>query len=354
MPNLTATDEDELLEIDEAKASDATPSKDELMMNILTQMSANLNTVSESLKHLHQSNSTTADAAVPAKKAKPAVEVTLSESDNSDCEELLTNKADSGAINGQRDESPDGLLDEIAQSLDETERTDEAVAEKLADIANKRWLQMLSDEKLKEKLEKCPRPVNCDKIIVPKVNPEIWGKLSRQAKGNDLQFSRLQTHLTKVGHIVVKSTDLLLKAKADSSKSYIDDLVRMNTDAIALLGHVSFEISQRRRESIRPHLHKDYAALCSSTMPVTNFLFGDELQAQLSHIRASNKIGNTTSTTNTHKRVYNQGGHGFKNSKPFLGRAPYQSHSRLNSRARNTFNSSSTRTKSSSQFQQGK
>ena len=145
-----------------------------------------------------------------------------------------------------------------------------------------------------------------------------------------------------------------MKAKADSSKLYIDDLVRMNTDAIALLGHVSFEISQRRRESIRPHLHKDYAALCSSTTPVTNFLFGDELQAQLSHIRASNKIGNTTSTTNTHKRGYNQGGHGFKNSKPFLGRAPYQSHSRLNSRARNTYNSSSTHTKSLSQFQQGK
>ena len=99
MANLTATDEDELLEIDEAKASDATPSKDELMMNILIQMSANLNTLSESLKHLRQSNSTTADAAVPAKKAKPATEVTMSESDDSDCEELLIN--DSGETNGQ-------------------------------------------------------------------------------------------------------------------------------------------------------------------------------------------------------------------------------------------------------------
>ena len=62
-----------------------------------------------------------------------------------------------------------------------------AVVEKLADIANKCWQQRLSDEKLKEKLEKCPRPINCDKIVVPKVNPEIWGKLLRQAKGNDLQ-----------------------------------------------------------------------------------------------------------------------------------------------------------------------
>ena len=35
MANLTATDEDELLEIDEAKASDAIPSTDELMILII-------------------------------------------------------------------------------------------------------------------------------------------------------------------------------------------------------------------------------------------------------------------------------------------------------------------------------
>ena len=92
---------------------------------------------------------------------------------------IVRNYSPTRAANGQRDESQDGSLDEIAQLLDETERTDEAVAEKMADIANKCWLQRLSDEKLKEKLEKCPRPINCDKIIVPKVNPEIWGKLSR-------------------------------------------------------------------------------------------------------------------------------------------------------------------------------
>lgn len=92
----------------------------------------------------------------------------------------------------------------------------------------------------------------------------------------------------------------------------------MNTDVIALLGHVSFALSQRRRETIRPHLHKDYAALCSSTMPETNLLFGDELQTQLSHIRASNKIGNTASSSTSHKREFNQGGHAFKSNKPFF------------------------------------
>ena len=40
-------------------------------------MRATLNTVSESLKCLRKTNSTTVDAAVSAKKAKPAAEVTM-------------------------------------------------------------------------------------------------------------------------------------------------------------------------------------------------------------------------------------------------------------------------------------
>ena len=70
MANLTPTDKTELLEIDEAKASNASPSMKELMVDILTQMSANLNTVNESLKYLPQLNLTTVDATVQAKKAK--------------------------------------------------------------------------------------------------------------------------------------------------------------------------------------------------------------------------------------------------------------------------------------------
>ena len=50
-------------------------------------------------------------------------------------EELLTNKADSERKTNQTDESQDDLLEEIAQPLEETERTEDAVAQKLAEIA---------------------------------------------------------------------------------------------------------------------------------------------------------------------------------------------------------------------------
>ena len=78
----------------------------------------------------------------------------------------------------------------------------------------------------------------------------------------------------------------------------------MTTDAIALLGHVSFELSQLHREDIKPYLHKNYGDLCSANVPVTEHLFGDELQTQLNHIRNTNKISNTTSTSNHSRSTY--------------------------------------------------
>ena len=55
--------------------------------------------------------------------------------------------------------------------------------------------------------------------------------------------------------------------------------MRMKADAFALMSHFSYEQTKRRRqESIRPHLHKDYARLCSPEVPVTGLFFGDDLQ----------------------------------------------------------------------------
>ena len=82
---------------------------------------------------------------------------------------------------------------------------------------------------------------------------------------------------------------MLLNARAEDGKVDVDNMVRMNTDALALPEHITFEISQRKRDAIHPTQHKDYATLCASHVPITNILFGDELQTQLNLIRASNK-----------------------------------------------------------------
>lgn len=318
--------EDQVLDDMETSEMLEEPSENDIT-NVLLNINSTMLTMGKSLKRLHEQQDKLHTSAESAKKAKLASH-RQSESDTnkvSDSEELLddgeSDKTNTGEV---QSEENDTLLDEIEHSLNEDEKTDNPVSEKLANIANKRWLQKLGDDQLKEKLEKYHRPENCEKLAVTQVNPEIWGKLDRFARAKDLKFSRLQEQVTKVGHIVLKSTEHLLKAKVDSSKLCPDDLVRMNTDALALLGHVCFEITQRRHKSIKPSLHKDYAMLCSSTVPVTSLLFGDDLQTELTHICATNKIGSTAGVSNPAMRNRN-----YQSSIPrqnqgrhFLGRAP--------------------------------
>ena len=89
----------------------------------------------------------------------------------------------------------------------------------MADIVNKRWGSKLEEAKLKEKLAKYNRPDNCEKLTVPKVNPEIWNKLKHGTKSADLRLANMQKVLVKVGSAVAKATDTLLAIRADPEKT---------------------------------------------------------------------------------------------------------------------------------------
>ena len=103
--------------------------------------------------------------AVSSKKAKIS---SLSES-------VADNESDSEALPGntkqehrnsnantltEDEQQPANMADEDDPLLDETDPTGDPVLDKLALIANKCWNHKLSDDQLKEKGEKYPRPAN--------------------------------------------------------------------------------------------------------------------------------------------------------------------------------------------------
>ena len=91
-------------------------------------------------------------------------------------------------------------------------------------------------------------------------------------------------------------------SKQPKSDSDIQKLIKMNTDAVALLGHTHVDLSHRYREAIKPHLNKVYAGLCASHVPITALRFGNDLQTKLNNIRASNRVS-TTAVGNRHKNT---------------------------------------------------
>ena len=132
--------------------------------------------------------------------------------------------------------------------------------------------------------------------------------------------------IVKVGAIIAQSTQKLMEFRgrgAQGGKLDMGALLTAQIDAIALLGHTNYELSLRRREAIKPNLNKEYGSLCSSQTPVTTLLFGDELQSQLTAIRASNRISHTA--VHNSSKSSTKPPHCQKQSQSFLGKSHFQS-----------------------------
>jgi len=108
----------------------------------------------------------------------------------------------------------------------------------------------------------------------------------------------------------VKARDKIPKDALD-----VPELIRVATDAIALVGAANFELNMRRRDNIKPELNEDYKHLCSISVPFTEFLFGNDtnLSKQLKDLAEATKVRKKrTLKVEGHK---SNGYRGYKNVK---------------------------------------
>ena len=101
-------------------------------------------------------------------------------------------------------------------------------------------------------MEKYNRPANCTRLLVPKVNPEIWANLSHGTKSADLRLANFQKTLTKAGSALTHMTDTLLGLRTALGSSVtertktLNHLVSCNAYALALLRNLHIDYSLRR------------------------------------------------------------------------------------------------------------
>ena len=147
---LSPAEEDNLLSEDNGSANPSHQGTDKVLANVLsamTQMSSTMLSIENAMKRL-------ADApeyhATPLKRrSQPPAPTTISDSGDSDPEQ-----SDSEALNFPPNGDPpksgrsvmeDALPNEIAQDFESDEQTDPKIAQKLADIVNKRWGSKLEE-----------------------------------------------------------------------------------------------------------------------------------------------------------------------------------------------------------------
>ena len=189
-------------------------------------------------------------------KAKQQRKALANEGSDAEIQALLPtsnteNQTDESAV--ECDEEDEFLKTLAAEYLSE-DKTSSPVSAQFVSIINKSWSASLSDTKLKEKIAKYDRPENRWQLLAPKVNPEIWSRISNLGQRQDLKFVAVQKALASAGSALAKSTQALLERRqfnpntADKGNSQWDTVLTTQIDAIDLLGHANFQLLLRRRE----------------------------------------------------------------------------------------------------------
>ena len=151
---------------------------------LLTSMNETMKAMSESLRGSGETPTPKpADSAKRGRKTNNGSHDLLSDSAKSDADQLLESNKRQKIQDG--DEEEDTLLDEIVQSMNET---DAKISEKLEKIVENRWFNKLRDGQLKEKTEKYLQPAICDNLSLPKSTPKYWNDLIAKHVGETLSY----------------------------------------------------------------------------------------------------------------------------------------------------------------------
>ncbi|XP_072036803.1 uncharacterized protein [Amphiura filiformis] len=133
----------------------------------------------------------------------------------------------------------------------------------------------LKENKIAELLAKHIAPSNLSRLKSPKVNPPIWASMTPKTRAFDIRLQRIQNSLT--GGMCA-----LMRFIGD------DKLTSELEEVVALLCNANYELSNARKDHIKPQLNPAYGHLCQ-TQTGSDFLFGDDLQRNVKDITEEKK-----------------------------------------------------------------
>ena len=189
-------------------------------------------------------------------------------------------------------------------------QTAKAVAPDLADYVSQAVTNKPDNKKLEQLLSHFHRPINIPFLTVPRTNIECWRLMPQAAQTADKQVQQLQTKVVGAMTPLVHALEEL--SKPEPSLNTIKDTV---IHSFELLANMQMDFNLTRKENARPHLHKA-AHLANKDTPVTESLFGDDVEAEMKRVEVATKLHQNMKATDKHKYKRQQ----FREkAKAFLG-----------------------------------
>lgn len=229
----------------------------------------------------------------PAKRARETnTPEQRSDGELSDQEDSGVDRAFEDFVGEEESEGEPDLYADISAFFVEEEELAKPVSEPTAKLVNSALRTSISHVREKELAAKVLRPANCEGLVVPKVNVEVWREIRKEAREEDGAMQKIQGLLHKGLGPLVAVMDTLRERKEKV-------LVGQLGEAFRLLALASTRLTQKRREQLAPELDPAIRAICLPSRPVTSQLFGDDLPKALREIREGRQVSTKITTGNT-------------------------------------------------------
>lgn len=218
------------------------------------------------------------------------------EPDTDEEEEEAGSGHDAGECESEDDEGESSGEDIIGayrtQRLQKTDIGPE-VSTNVADLVTSLLTEPLEEAKIQTFLEPILRPANVPSLQVQKVNDKLWGKLPKEVRGNDLSCQRVAEKLVKMITLVTETLNMLEGLRKDGNRELRSCLKPITSKVLDTLqaGAISQQqLSQHRREALRPHVNPTFRALCNKPAKEALELLGPDLQEKLTEMSRSSQL----------------------------------------------------------------
>jgi hypothetical protein len=194
--------------------------------------------------------------------------------------------------NPDSDSAKKSNFKDLVEKFKVKEKVDSPVDSDLAELVNSMFQNGLQDHQLSELVNNINRPENCSMLTKTRVNQLIWDLLSDYPSSEENTIQYRQGLLIKTAILITKLVNKLNECKNNETLDVpIKELMDLGTDALGILGHCNRTTNLSRRDLHKPDLSYDYYHLGSSTVPYTEYLYGNDISKKVSDIDSVNKVG---------------------------------------------------------------
>ena len=147
------------------------------------------------------------------------------------------------------------------------------IAEQMCDD----WERPMEKDEEQKYLDLFLPPKNCDRMVVPRVDDHVWGKLDDKVKSEDRFWQNLEKLLLQSQFALQPAIEYFLNKEGEEEDKLLG-LMQQSAKMSSLL-HKKFV--SRRRALLRLHIEEKYKSVAKRDLPITAHLFGEDLDKKV-------------------------------------------------------------------------